>query len=119
MTTTMTSSQKSSLTTGCFYVAAYLGFGAACTLTYQWALWLRSGSWFVYDMSAILSWLGWQRAPSLGLPMVQPLIERGWEALNNCPISLGLAFAAVAVSLLGLAWSAVATARDGALRNAH
>ena len=109
---------KSPLTTGCFYVAAYLGFGAACTLTYQWAIWLRSGSWVVQDMSLILNWLGWQRPPSLGIAAVQPLIEGGWQAFSDCPISLGLGFAAAAVSALGLVYSLVST-RSVTLRSAH
>jgi len=118
MTANMTSAPKSLLATVCFYVAAYLGFGAACTLTYQWALWLRSGSWIVYDMSLIFSWFGWQRAPSIGIALAQPLIERLWAGFSDCPISIGLGFGAVAVSLLGLVWS-LFSSRSVALRNAH
>jgi hypothetical protein len=111
-------STRSSLSIGCFYIACYLGFGAACALTYQWVEWLRTGYWITPQMSQILVAIGRQHPPSLGWPAIQPLIDSAWRLIGDCPISICFSIAAGAVALLGISWRAISSRRL-ALRDAH
>jgi len=118
MTASPTWSTKSPLSIGCFYVAGYLCFGAACVLIYQWILWLRSGTWTPHDMGQILLWAGWQHPPVSGWIGADDVIARVWQTIGECPISLAFSIAAVAIALLGFVQNSIAF-RGTRLRDAH
>lgn len=109
---------KSPLGTACFYAATYLCFVAACLLTYQATGWLRTGHWDRHKMSLIFLWTGWQRAPSLGWTGAQDLIDRSWQAMADCPITVAFSIAAVILGLIGFVLN-TGLRRDPALRSAH
>jgi hypothetical protein len=103
---------------GCFYVAFYLCLGAIVLFSYQLLIWLRHGAWMPHEMWLFLKWGGWEQPPSLLGGIGQPVLDRLWSLIGNCPITVVLALMAVAIALLGAMRDPVRT-QPAVWRNAH
>ena len=102
----------------CFYVAFYLSLGTIVLFSYQLLIWLRHGAWMPHQMWLLLKWAGWEQPPSLLGGSGQPVLDRLWDAIGNCPITVVLAPLAVGIAMLGVMHDPGRT-QPAAWRNAH
>jgi len=113
-----TRSTKFLFGSGCLYAAAYLTIAAAGLFFYQAMLWYRTGAWLPHNMWQVLILTGWQHPPSMPWSRAQLVIDRLWDTIGNCPISIALSVVAIVVAVIGMKCSMPEGPVTG-LRNAH
>lgn len=108
----------SAFSEGCFYAAFYLCLAAIVLFSDQLLVWLQHGAWVPHRMWLLMAWGGWERPPALLWGLGQPMLDRFWSLIGNCPITVMLGIAALALAVLGLICDPART-RPGTWRIAH